>query len=334
MRTQAPPEINISNTNASSQIVLNDLRLLELLCKYPLLISRQVVNDTDYDDWGWEQVTEAFNESYEDMPPSSPFTTEELQGRWNILRPLISSLAQGKEQIPEPLWKVVVNVNNRLNAEKANSSCQDLVLSQLPLVEALSHSQRLQLEAEFMDLILGEERRTKALHGDDGMTDQQMETVQSDFDEFFAAIKVKELPSDILQKVAMPKPDSKPEIKGEPVQEPEADHPPRPFSSVEESSASSNVTIEPQIKAEPVDEPEAFQPPSPIEEVPSPAKGGAQSPQKGPTTASQNVWIPLENAKDYIKPLRIRVKREDLQDHMPQPTIRRSSRILEKNKNK
>lgn len=299
--TMAQLEINISNTNASSQTVLNDLRLLELLCKYPFLFSRQVppVNDSDYEEWGWEQVAKAFNESYEGIPLSAPFTIAELQWRWDILRPLVNSLARAKGQIPEPMWKVVVTVNNRLNAEKSkeswNSKCQDLVLSQLPFVEALTHNQRLHLEVEFMDLILNEERRTKALH--DGMTLKEVESVQSDYSQFFAAIKVKELPPDTLLRLAMEDGSSSPSLSPKIVNAHETDLViSSVFSSADEST---NGTTEPEIKTEPIDETEAeaLNPPTPVEEVPAPASkqndtqanGGAPSPQQGHSTPNHNV---------------------------------------------
>ncbi|KAH8285441.1 hypothetical protein KR054_009199 [Drosophila jambulina] len=318
-------EINISNTNANSQIVLNDLRLLELLCMYPFLFSRQVPphEDADYDNWGWEQVAKAFNESYEGIPLSTPFSTAELQWRWEVLRPLVNSLARAKGDIPDPMWKIVVHLNNRLIAEKPqeteNSTCQDLVLGQLPFVEKLSHSQRLRLEVEVLDLIMDEERRSKYLYDD-----MNIRMVQSEYDEFFTSIKVKELPADTLKRLTLDVGSS-----SNPPQAPKIVNANETglvisnvFSSAEQAT---NGIILPKIKAEPLDEPAA----EPVPKLPlPPIKTSLKSAKEG--AVSLNVIVPLSSAKQFCKNLRVRLKRLDLDDYMPLASIRRSSRFTAK----
>ncbi|KAH8301766.1 hypothetical protein KR059_011410 [Drosophila kikkawai] len=325
-------EINISNTNANSQIVLNDLRLLELLCMYPFLYSRQnsLQQDADYDEWGWEQVSKAFNESYNGIPLSTPFSTAELQWRWEIMRPLIHSLARARGEIPEPMWKIVVHISNRLNAEKAketvNSECQDLLLSQLPFVEGLSHNQRLRLEVEVLDLIMDEERRTKFLY--DEMSTKTKRTVQSEYDQFFATIKVKELPPETLQRLSSDdgcssssssSPSRAPNIINANETGLRISH---VFTKAEETTNGTNV---PEIKTEPVDEPagEAFQ------EVCSPPNKSKDGPAKE-VAVKLNLFVPIRNAKEFCKKLRVRLKRLDLDEYIPLASIRRSSRFTAK----
>ncbi|KAH8252687.1 hypothetical protein KR032_001247, partial [Drosophila birchii] len=313
-------EINTSNTNADSQVVLNDLRLLELLCMYPFLISRKVPKqqDVDYDDWGWEQVSKAFNESYEGIPLSTPFTTAELQWRWGVIRPLINELARAKDQVPEPMWKIVVHLNNRLNAERPketeNSTCQDLVLSQLSFVEQLSHSQRLRLEVEVLDLIMDEERRSKYLYDD--MNTQVKRTVEREYNDFFASIKVKELPTDTLKRltkdIGFSSPSQAQKIRNANEMGLKISN---VFSSAEEATNGTEVPI---IKIELLDEPAAEEIPLSKDQT---AAEGAVSP---------NVMIPLTSAKNFCKNVRVRLKRLDLDDYLPLASIRRSSRFAQK----
>ncbi|KAH8389731.1 uncharacterized protein LOC110189298 [Drosophila serrata] len=318
-------EINISNTNADSQVVLNDLRLLELLCMYPFLFSRQVSPQQDYNDWGWEQVTKAFNESYEGIPLSTPFSAAELQWRWEILWPLINSLARAKSQIPEPMWKIVVHLNNRLNGEKpketCNSRCQDLVLSQLPFVEELSHSQRLRLEVEVLDLIMDEERRSQYLYDD--MNTRTKRVVQSEYDEFFASIKVKELPPDTLKRLEMDNGSSSSQSQSPNIVNANVTGLviSNVFSSAEEVTNGTNVPV---IKIEPVDEDEdGLEPPNS-----SPIKSNDNLATEGAVT--YNVIVPIKSAKEFCKNVRVRLKRLDMDEYMPLSSMRRSSRFTAK----
>ncbi|EDW01370.1 GH21397 [Drosophila grimshawi] len=54
-------EIHIGNINSNSQIVLNDLRLLELLHKYPFLFGKALAPqaDKDYEEWCWRETGKA-----------------------------------------------------------------------------------------------------------------------------------------------------------------------------------------------------------------------------------------------------------------------------------
>jgi len=162
-------EINISNTNSKGQVVLNDLLLMELLCKYPFLFRWQgVQKDEDYDSWGWGQVAKTFNQSYEGVELKAPFSVSDLQCRWRNLFSLTDALAKAKGQIPDPLWRVVVDVHCRMHAAKKpvlpRTKCQDFFLGQLPFLESLSVLERRRLEVEVLDLILQQERVEKATH--------------------------------------------------------------------------------------------------------------------------------------------------------------------------
>lgn len=199
-------EINISNTNISGQIVLNDLLLMEMLARYPFLIIPQVEPkmDVDYDSWGWDQLAKSFNQSYEHVELSTPFSVSELKLRWVKLRPLVRALAGSKGQIPEPLWRVMHDVHIRMQApnpaDVPKTKCQEFLLSQLPFVKSMAQAERRHLEVEVLALILEQERQEKATRK---LGPKDLETVQSEYDEFLKAIRVKELPADNLLSPAM-----------------------------------------------------------------------------------------------------------------------------------
>ncbi|XP_044248919.1 uncharacterized protein Lhr [Drosophila takahashii] len=289
-------EINISNRKSNDEIVLNDLLLMELLCRYPFLFSRQVEphEDEDYDSWGWEQLAKDFNQSYEGAEQSAPFSVSDLQSRWNKLRPLISSLAKAKGQIPESLWRVVVNVHNRMLVEKPvevpRTKCQDFFLAQAPFLESLSLLDRRRLEVEVLDLILQEEQREKATHT---MGPKEQEAAQSEYDEFLKAIRVKELPADTLLRLAMDGFCITPKIL-------KSDKSAMVISNVQTVNGAKEL----EIKTEAPDE----------------AAKKSENPR----------YVPLKSAKYYIKKLRIRIKRLDLDDHLPLASIRRSNRSAPK----
>ncbi|XP_016972189.1 uncharacterized protein LOC108039639 [Drosophila rhopaloa] len=296
--SQAIPqmEINISNTNSTAQIVLNDLLLMELLCRYPFLFGghEDAQKDEDYDSWGWDQLATAFNESYEGIQLSAPFSVSELQWRWDKLRPLVGALAKAKGQIPDPLWRVVGDVHRCMQSEKQpevpKTKCQDLLLSQLPFLNSLSNLQRRRLEVEVLDLILEQERLEKATHK---LGAKEQEAALSEYDEFLKAIRVKELPADTLLRLAMDgfcisrEPQSK-ILNGK-----KSD---LMISNVFSAQDASNG-----VKREPNE------------------TAAAKTPQKPR-------YVPLKSAKYYIRNLRIRVRRIDFDDHLPLATIRRSSR--------
>ncbi|KAH8358135.1 hypothetical protein KR084_004855 [Drosophila pseudotakahashii] len=298
-------EINISNRKSNAEVVLNDLLLMELLCRFPFLFSRQVEphEDEDYDSWGWDQLAKAFNQSYEGVELSAPFSVSDLQARWNKLRPLTSALANAKGEIPEPLWRVVVNVHNRMQAEKpaevTRTKCQDFFLSQAPFLESLSLLNRRRLEVEVLDLILQEERTEMATHT---MGPKEQEAAQSEYDEFLKAIRVKELPADTLLRLAMDgfciTPHSKPKVL-------KSDKSDMVISNVLGGQGLSNGSKDVEIKTESTNE--------------TAKKSDKLSPGK-------TRYVPLKSAKYYIKKLRVRVKRLDLDDHLPLASIRRSNR--------
>ncbi|KAL7735771.1 hypothetical protein ACLKA6_020018 [Drosophila palustris] len=191
-------EINICNTDSKSQIVLNDLQLLELLYSYPFLFSKAVRahGDKDYEEWGWQEIAKRFNMSYKGLQLNTPFTVEELQWRWEVLRPVCPSLGKACGQIPDSLWYIICKINRLLNVKtpvstKSTSSTQKLICNQLPILEKLSQSQQKRLEVEVLDAILTHER---SIHLE-ALSKKAEDIVQNQYDEFLRAIRVKELPS-------------------------------------------------------------------------------------------------------------------------------------------
>ncbi|XP_043642125.1 uncharacterized protein LOC122612513 [Drosophila teissieri] len=302
-------EINISNTNISGQIVLNDVLLMEMLSRYPFLIIPEVEAqlDDDYDSWGWDQLAKSFNQRYEGVELSAPFSVSELQLRWVKLRPLISALASASGQIPDPLWRVMNNVNNRMQAEKPpdvpKTKCQEFLLSQLTFLKSLSQSERRRLEVEVLDLILEQERLEKATQQ---LGPKDLETAQSEYDEFLKAIRVKELPADTLLRSAMDgfriSSHSKPSIIN-------ANKRSVGSTKTITDNGISNGSNDVEIKTEIADEPEN--------------KGANKFDNRATETPR---YVPLKSAKYYIKSCRIRVKRVDFEDHLPLVRIRRSRR--------
>jgi len=190
-------EINICNTDASSKIVLNDLQLLELLYSYPFLFSKAVHNhgDEDYEKWGWKEIAKEFNMRYKGLELNTPFTAEELQWRWEVLRPICPSLGKAYGQIPDSLWYIICKINRLINTKlpvrvKQLSQIQKLILNQLPIMEHLTESQQRRLEVEVLDAILTHER---SLHLE-VLSVTTRNIVQNQYDEFLRAIRVKELP--------------------------------------------------------------------------------------------------------------------------------------------
>ncbi|EDW92158.1 uncharacterized protein LOC6531649 [Drosophila yakuba] len=302
-------EINISNTNISGQIVLNDVLLMEMICRYPFLIIPEVEPqlDVDYNTWGWDQLANSFNQKYEGVELSAPFSVSDLRLRWLKLRPLISALASATGQIPDPLWRVMNNVQNRMQAEKPpdvpKTKCQEFLLSQLTFLKSLSQSERRRLEVEVLDLILEQERLEKATQE---LGPKELETAQSEYDEFLKAIRVKELPADTLIRSTIDgfriSPHSNPSIIN-------ANKRSVGSSRTISDNGISNGSNDVEIKTEKPDEPE---------------NKDANKFDKRPTETPR--YVPLKSAKYYIKSCRIRVKRVDFEDLLPLVRIRRSRR--------
>ncbi|EDV55623.1 uncharacterized protein LOC6548149 [Drosophila erecta] len=302
-------EINVSNTNISGQVVLNDVLLMEMLSRYPFLIITEVEPqmDDDYDSWGWNQLAKSFNQKYEGVELSAPFSVTELQLRWVKLRPLISALSGAPGQIPDPLWRVMNNVHNRMQAEKPTNvpktKCQEFLLSQLNLVKSLSQSGRRRLEVEVLDLILEQERLEKATQK---LGPKELETAQSEYDEFLKAIRVKELPADTLLRPAMYRFRISPHSKQNIVN---ANGRNAGTSKTISDNYVSNGSNDVEIKTEKADEP---------------VTQGKKKFDDRPTETPR--YVPLKSAKYYIKSCRIRVKRVDFKDYVPLVRIRRSRR--------
>ncbi|XP_022228556.2 uncharacterized protein LOC111078271 [Drosophila obscura] len=209
----SPMEINISNKNLSSMIVVNDLRLLQLIFKYPFLYSKaaQSEQDSDYTEWAWKQIAVEFNASYEDLPLSAPFSPDELQWRWNMLLPVIGALSKAKE-IPFQLFTIVTEIERSLNAEIVEppidlTMAQNFLLSQLPLVESMTRMERRRLEAEFLDIIFQLELETR---GSVPVGPDEKATIKVEYDEFLRSIRVKELPISALARLTLEGSDIKP----------------------------------------------------------------------------------------------------------------------------
>nr|ABV55039.1 lethal hybrid rescue protein [Drosophila simulans] len=312
-------EINISNTNISGQIVLNDVLLMEMLARYPFLIIPQVEPkmDVEYNSWGWDQLTKSFNQSYESVELSTPFSVTELKLRWVKLRPLLKAFAASKGQIPEPLWRdmndihklqipeplrrVMNDVHIRMQSAKPadvpKTKCQEFLLSQLPFVKSLSPAERRHLEVEVLDLILEQERQEKATRQ---LGPIELKTVQSEYEEFLKAIRVKELPANTLLR---------PAIDGFRISprniRPNVASANKRISYNGVSNESNDVKIKTETAIEPKTEDATKFDERPIE-----------TPR----------YVPLKSAKYYIKSCRIRVKRVEIDDYLPLARILRSRR--------
>nr|ABV55065.1 lethal hybrid rescue protein [Drosophila simulans] len=296
-------EINISNTNNSGQIVLNDVLLMEMLARYPFLIIPQVEPkmDVEYNSWGWDQLTKSFNQSYESVELSTPFSVTELKLRWVKLRPLLKAFAAAKGQIPEPLFRVMNDVHIRMQSAKPadvpKTKCQEFLLSQLPFVKSLSPAERRHLEVEVLDLILEQERQEKATRQ---LGPIELKTVQSEYEEFLKAIRVKELPANTLLS---------PAIDGFRISprniRPNVASANKRISYNGVSNESNDVKIKTETAIEPKTEDATKFDDRPIE-----------TPR----------YVPLKSAKYYIKSCRIRLKRVEIDDYLPLARILRSRR--------
>lgn len=189
-----------SNTNSRSKIVLNDLRLLELLQLHPFLISSAIrgYGDKDYEEWGWQQVTKSFNASYEQKGLNPFFLVEELQRRWEILKALCLYASNSADsRIMGPLSDIIQKTNRLILSKRPSNkfkpkrilSMQKIILQQIPMVERLSLAQRRQLEVEILDAIIKSKRQL--------YTRQPVQRIRhaasTQYDQFLRSIRVKEL---------------------------------------------------------------------------------------------------------------------------------------------
>ncbi|KAH8325127.1 hypothetical protein KR074_002720 [Drosophila pseudoananassae] len=307
--------LNISTRNADSQIVLNDVLLLEQICKYPFLVNCE---DADYKAWGWNEVAKSFNVAYRDVPLTSRFSVAELQWRWEIIKPFVPTLVNAKGDVPEPLWPLVDKINKHLSsasrAEEPKTKCQKLILSKLGSLKKLPKSMLRRLEMEVLDAILQQELLANATQ-DFGPKEQN--TVENEYAEFLQAIRVKELPNDTLYSL-IPK-----------VESLEPDNTNK-MELVITNVCSTNEELPSTSKAI---KPEPFE--SPVRSVKikeSPASSSRSSPSKKVSQKTQFSprFVPVKSAKYYIKPLRVRVRRLDLDDYISLAAMRRYSRHSQK----
>ncbi|XP_017089071.2 uncharacterized protein Lhr [Drosophila bipectinata] len=317
-----PMILNIATRNADSQVVLNDVLLLEQICKYPFLVNCE---DADYKAWGWNEVAKSFNVAYRDDPFTSRFSVQELQWRWEILKPFVPTLVNAQGDVPEPLWPLVDKINKYLSSASGNdepkTKCQQLILSKLPSLKKLSKSMLRRLEVEVLDVILQHELLANATQE---FGPKEQNTVENEYSEFLKAIRVKELPNDTLYSLIPKVESSDPDyIKGSEVEKYKMELViTKVFSTNEELPSTSKA-----IKREPFE--------SPVRSVKlkqSPASSSGSSPYKKVFQQTQFSprFVPVKSAKYYIKPLRVRVRRLDLDDYISLAAMRRYSRHSQK----
>ncbi|XP_034651706.1 uncharacterized protein LOC117890755 [Drosophila subobscura] len=349
----SPMEINISNTNFSSMIVVNDLLLLKLILKYPFLYGKaaQSQQDSDYDEWAWKQIADEFNSSYKNLPLSTPFTAEELQWRWNILLPVIDSLSKPSGHIPIPLFDVVSKIARSLSAENVEppldvTMSQNFLLAQLPLVESMTMAERRRLEVECLDVILQHELETRATVP---VGPKEMARVKIEYDEFLKTIQVKEMDLSPQTQLSLNGRDVKPVL----VQANEAPASATPDCSSQRSnlvisgvfSAQNDIDPAPVVspskpQKEAIDRAPSVSPPLDINREVEVALAAIElaikmentrgNPEKEVTAVAKTTdspltdnprHIPIKSAKYYTKKVRVRVKRVDLDDFMSLASI-------------
>ncbi|XP_030570811.1 uncharacterized protein LOC115769894 [Drosophila novamexicana] len=316
-------EINLSNTNANSQIVLNDLRLLELIYMYPFLFSKAVrpQNDKDYEEWGWGEIVKAFNLSYEGLELSAPFSVEELQWRWDILRPICPTLGKACGQIPSALRDIVSKINQLMNVKppaniKGLTSTQQFLLDQLPFIEQLSTAHQRQLEVEVLDAIFKEERKVRLVCK--GLGKKELAIVLNEYDAFLKAIRVKELPVQVSSRRSSvsSNPGSKPDSSA--------------AATNVVNARSSNLVIS-DVRGHSKPQPEPANPPTSAlvikEEPPNQLEVELQPESKQSPVKEADLslrYVPLKSAKYYVKKVQVRLKRLDFADYMPLSYVRKT----------
>lgn len=203
--SQDAKKLEICNTNSSCQIVFNDLRFLEVLHLHPFLINQTLRGngDKDYEEWGWQQVANCFNANYEQDGLNPFYSVEELQRRWETLKPLCFSFHNERSQIIGPLSNILNKINVLLwtkrtrNIHKKNrhTAMQVFMLQQLSMVERLTEDQRKLLEVEILDAILKTKRNLYKRRP----TKMIEDTAKKQYDKFLCSIRVKELPQHVAR---------------------------------------------------------------------------------------------------------------------------------------
>ena len=319
-------EINICNTDANSRIVLNDLQLLEQLYLYPFLLSKAVVGhgDKDYTEWSWQQIVRDFNLSYQGLELSTPFTVEELQWRWEILRPICPSLGKACGQIPDALWYVICKINRLLSCKpsarvKPPSAAKQLILNQLPMVEQLTESQQRRLEVEVLDAILSHERSVLL----EPPSQKTKDIVQYQYNEFLKAIRIKELPVSSVSHSGIPEsssdsPTASKELSCTLTNGIDSSN----DNSNAASSCDSNLVISnvcgQQESLEELPPIPSATPPLDFKAEPYQLTSVQQQSAKevNSTHPAELRFVPLKSAKYYTKKLKVKVKRMDFQKYL------------------
>lgn len=334
-------EINICNTDSKSQIVLNDLQLLELLHSYPFLFSKAVHahGDKDYEEWGWQEIAKRFNMSYKGLQLNTPFTVEELQWRWEVLRPVCPSLGKACGQIPDSLWYTICKINRLMNVKtpvssKQTTSTQKLISNQLPILEKLTQSQQRRLEVEVLDAILTHER---SIHLE-GLSKKAEDIVQNQYDEFLRAIRVKELPSKDF--TSSKNNLNTANILNTSENNLENKELPTNTSSGQNNLISSNIVNSRECNLvissvcrplESQDEETTNLPAIPALDIKTPPAKPHEESKQGPNpetvtnlTGEEVRFVPLKSAKYYTKRVEVRLKRVNLDDYMPRSSVKLS----------
>ncbi|XP_062135591.1 uncharacterized protein LOC133845212 [Drosophila sulfurigaster albostrigata] len=316
-------ELNICNTNSNSLVVINDLELLTLIHLHPFLVCPAVrgFGEKDYEEWGWRQIAKRFNESYEGLQLNTPFTVEELQWRWEMLRPVCPLLGKACGKIPEKLWFTVSKINKLLATKprvivKPMTNAQQFMLNQLPVMERLTPAQRQSLEAEVLDAIFTQERNFYL----EPLNKRAQTIVQSQYEDFLKTIGIKELATSTStsSKANTNTTPAAVTIKTYPANKRKAANDANPSSSKHIRLIDNNfVTIAGQ-------EALSKQPDQTSITLPDIKKEDysfeAEEPliiEAGTSSSDEQKlrYVPLESVKYYTKKVRVRIKRLNLKNH-------------------
>ncbi|XP_033255633.1 uncharacterized protein LOC117195074 [Drosophila miranda] len=308
-----------AGTAMDSESVLNDLRLLELITKYPFLYSKaaQPEQDSEYDEWAWNQISKEFNASYENLPLSAPFSADELQWRWNLLLPTMGTLSKAKGQIPFQLWSLVTEIERSLSTENLEPP-RDLTSSTGSRVPR--YLTQLSLDGPQYKPVQPKIAHTFAIPGPRPKTNLVISSVSGGQDLINVPtatvfIPIQAFTSNVVGPIN-PAPDVSTPLdinvigaKKEPVECPPSVSPPLDIKTeVEVALAAIELAIEMENVRE--NNPEEAQEKSPEKN---------RTPVEKPDDATLNPnprYIPIKSAKYYTKKLLVRVKRIDQDEYL------------------
>ena len=175
---------------------------------------------------------------------------------------------------------------------------QKLILENIPMVEQLSISDRQRLEAEVMQLILSAELDIKLIVGKESPHLHQQ--VNNEYKEFLKAVRLKELY--IVNADAE-------------VAQCSGDANNASVNLLSDDDSSDDVIVLPDNSNK-----------SPCS-VPAPFKVKPELSILTPETLleplSQNQWIPVSEAAQYVRPCYVKLKRTNLEDYIPLAKIKR-----------